>query len=103
VAPISQTPTAHRPSGTPRPTINNASKQHISFALWLTAGKGQFHFFIGRNAGSASDFYYQKARFIIPAGQFVICGIAVGMDRPSVLGMGFRRGEKGGSGEVFVE
>jgi len=50
-----------------------------------------------------SDFYWQQCRLIIPAGQFVICGIAVGMDRPSVLGMGFRMDEKGGSGEVFVK
>ena len=51
--------------------------------------------FIGRNAGSASDFYYQKGRFIIPAGQSVISGITSGMDRPFVLDMEFRRDEKG--------
>jgi hypothetical protein len=59
--------------------------------------------FIDRSAGSASDFYYQKGRFIIPAGQSVICGIAVGMDRALVMNMEFCRGEEGGSGEVFVE
>jgi len=48
--------------------------------------------FIARNAGLA-----------IPAGQFVICGIAVGMDRASVLDMECRRDEKGGSGGVFVK
>jgi hypothetical protein len=65
--------------------------------------KANSTFFIGRSAGLVSDFYYQKGRFIITAGQFVISGIAVGMDRAFVLGMGFRRDEKGGSGEVFVE
>jgi hypothetical protein len=79
-------------SETPRPTVNDTSNQHIAFELWLTEGKDQF-----------CDFYYQKGRFIIPAGQFVISGIAVGMDRAFVLGMGFRMDEKGGSGGVFVE
>jgi len=65
--------------------------------------KAKFTFFIGRSAGLASDFYWQKYQLIITAGQSVISGIAVGMYRPSVLGMGFRRDEKGGSGEVFVE
>jgi hypothetical protein len=58
-------------------------------------GKGQFHFFIGRSAGSASDFYYQKGRLIIPAGQSVVIWIAVGMDRALVLDMEFHRDEKG--------
>jgi hypothetical protein len=66
-------------------------------------GKGQFCDFIGRNVGLASDFYYQKGRFIIPAGQSVISGIAVGMNRASVINMGFRRNDKGGSGGVFVK
>ena len=65
--------------------------------------KANSTFFIGRSAGSASVFYYQKARFIIPAGQSVICGITSGMDREPVMDMECRRGEKGGSGEVFVE
>ncbi|MDD3554530.1 MAG: hypothetical protein PHC35_08480 [Deltaproteobacteria bacterium] len=56
-----------------------------------------------RSAGLASDFYWQKYQLIITAGQSVISGITSGMDRPSVLGMGFRRGEKGGSGGVFVK
>jgi hypothetical protein len=56
-----------------------------------------------RSAGSASDFYYQKGKFIIPTGQSVVSGIAVGMDRPPVLDMECRRDEKGGSGGVFVE
>jgi hypothetical protein len=55
--------------------------------------KANSAFFIGRNAGLA-----------ITAGQFVvICGIAVGMDRAPVMDMEFRRGEKGGSGGVFVK
>jgi hypothetical protein len=66
-------------------------------------GKDQFHFFIGRSAGSASDFYYQKGKFIIPTGQSVVSEIAVGMDRAPVMDMGFRRDEKGGSGGVFVK
>jgi hypothetical protein len=37
--------------------------------------KANSTFFIGRSAGSASDFYYQKGRFTIPAGQSVISGI----------------------------
>ena len=66
--------------------------------------KANSTFFIGRSAGSASDFYYQKGSFIISAGQFVvICGIAVGMDRAPVLDMEFHRDEEGGSGEVFVK
>ena len=36
--------------------------------------KADFTFFIGRSAGSGSDFYYQKGRFIISAGQSVISG-----------------------------
>jgi hypothetical protein len=48
--------------------------------------------FIHRNTGPA-----------IIAGQSVISGITVGMDRAFVLGMEFRRDEKGGSGGVFVE
>jgi len=79
-------------SETPRPTVNDASKQHIAFELWLTEGKDQF-----------CDFYYQKGRFIIPAGQSVICGIAVGMNRALVMNMELSRDEKGGSGGVFVE
>jgi len=55
-------------------------------------GKGQF-----------CDFYWQKYRLIISEGQSAICGIAVGMNRASVINMGFRRDEKGGSGEVFVK
>jgi hypothetical protein len=61
------------------------------------------YLFIGRSAGLVSDFYYQKGRFIITAGQFVISGITSGMDRAPVMDMEFCRGEKGGSGEVFVE
>jgi hypothetical protein len=80
-------------SETPRPTVNDASKQHIAFELWLTeGGKDQF-----------CDFYWQKYQLIIPAGQSVICGIAVGMDRALVMNMEFCRGEEGGSGGVFVE
>jgi hypothetical protein len=56
-----------------------------------------------RSAGSASNFYYQKGRFIITAGQSVVSEIAVGMNRASVLDMEFRRDEKGGSGGVFVK
>jgi len=47
-------------------------------------------FFIGRSAG----LLFQQVN---PS------EITSGMDRPSVLGMEFRRDEKGGSGEVFVE
>jgi hypothetical protein len=65
--------------------------------------KADFTFFIGRSAGSASDFYYQKGSFIISAGQSVIIGIAVGMNRASVINMEFRKDEKGGSGGVFVK
>jgi hypothetical protein len=65
--------------------------------------KADFTFFIGRSAGSASDFYYQKGRLIIPAGQSVISGIAVGMGRKPMMSMGFHRDEKGGSGGVFVK
>jgi hypothetical protein len=36
--------------------------------------KANSAFFMGRSAGSSSDFYYQKGRFIIPAGQSVISG-----------------------------
>ena len=49
-------------------------------------------FFIGRNA-----------RLSITAGQSVISEITSGMNGAPVLDMGFRRDEKGGSGEVFVE
>ncbi|MDD3553546.1 MAG: hypothetical protein PHC35_03370 [Deltaproteobacteria bacterium] len=56
-----------------------------------------------RNVGLASDFYYQKGSFIISAGQSVVSGIAVGMNRASVINMGFRRDEEGGSGGVFVK
>jgi len=65
--------------------------------------KADFTFFIGRSAGSGSDFYYQKGRFIISAGQSVVIWIAVGMNRASVLDMEFCRDEKGGSGGVFVK
>jgi len=65
--------------------------------------KANSTFFIGRSAGSASDFYYQKGRFTIPAGQSVVIWIAIVMDRAFVLDMEFRRDEKGGSGGVFVE
>jgi hypothetical protein len=65
--------------------------------------KANSTFFIGRSAGSASDFYYQKGRFIIPAGQSVICVIAVGMGRKPLMSPGFSRNEEGGTGEVFVE
>jgi hypothetical protein len=65
--------------------------------------KANSTFFIGRSAGSASDFYYQKGRFTIPAGQSVISEITSGMNRAPVLDIEFRRDEKGGSGEVFVE
>ena len=59
--------------------------------------------FIDRNASSASDFYWQKYQLIISAGQSVICGIAVGMNRALVMNMEFCRDEEGGSGGVFVE
>jgi hypothetical protein len=52
-------------------------------------GKGQFHFFIGKSAGSASIFYYQKGRFIITAGQSVISGITSGMNGAPVMDMEF--------------
>jgi len=80
---------------TPHPIINDASKQHIPLHFGEQRVKANSAIFIGRNAGSASDFYYQKGRFIISAGQSVIIGIAVGMNRASVINMEFRRDEKG--------
>jgi len=40
-------------------------------------------------------FIIPKVRFIIPAGQSVICGIAVGMNRALVMNMELSRDEKG--------
>ena len=51
--------------------------------------KANSTFFIGRSAGSASIFYYQKGRFIITAGQSVISGITSGINGAPVMDMEF--------------